>query len=440
MRSVADSRTREDIAGSRADLSARRPLCKRALAWLRCCSIGNSYLIETQGRMCAIWKVGMGKWRPTDAFTRIANEEAAIREELRGLGYLGQPATVILHPPVVAVKLFAIGAESPEEWLAAHLTEISPPGNRRELALAYHAAKAGELVTVFARKSEVHRLLTTLQCAGIAIDSLVPAAQLVLAETEKPAETSRDVVRFMLCQYRVGGEGQFQTLQVESPEESSDREALRNSAATLRRYAIRVHEESSKRHGRFSRLDFRPQFGLPRALPTRYLLRATRLMGCLLLALVTVVIGLWATQMLSGEAEEDSLLREIYRARDEIQAENARLEGSIERIAGMRSVRADLPRLFSAISRAVPAHCWLGSLQLRSEAEGEEVVFTLSGYSRDEDAPQVLAAALRQSPGFAAVTLERVSRAEASVDTEKGALTHAAVFRFEVTGRFNDAE
>jgi len=347
---------------------------------------------------------------------------------------------VILHPPIVAVKLFAVGAEKPELWLAAHLSEISPPGNRRDLALAYQAIKGGQVAAVFARKSELRSLLTKLQGAGLAIHSIVPAALLALEVIEESADAERDAGRFVLCQYRVGIVAQVRALWVETPDGSGSQDAREHTATTLLKFANRVHTESSRCRRGFVTLDFLPQFGLPRALPTRDLLRAIRLTSSLLLALVIAVTGLWATQLVSGNAEEDLRLQESYRALDETQKENAELEKAVERLDAMRSVRVDLPRWFSTISRAVPANCWLGSLQLRAEAEGAEVVFALSGYSREESEPQAFAAALRQGPGIAMVTLERVSRSETPTQAENSALTHAAVFRFEMTGRYSDAK
>ncbi len=440
MRGVTDSRENGNAAGICADSPAQESSCKRRLAWLRYLSFDSTYLIETQGRMCAIWKVGMTRWRRIDASSRVAIEEGTLRAELRKLGYWGQPATVILHPPVVAVKTFAIGAEKPETWLAAHLSEISPPGNRRDLAVVYHVVKDGQLVAVFAHKSELRRLLTTLQDGGIAIDSIVPAALFALEEIEESANAVCDTVRFMLCRYRVEEEGKVRTLQVELPEESPDGEARGNSAATFRKYTSCIRRGSSRRRQGFASLDFLPQFGLVRALATRDLFRAIRVMSILLSVIVIVVTGLWATQLVSGNTQEHLRLQESYRALDNIEAENAGLEESAERLAAMRSVRVDLPRLLSSMARAAPANCWLGSLQLRSDAESEKVVFSLSGYSREENEPQAFATGLRQSPGIDMVTLERVSRSESSAQAENVSLTHAAAYRFEMTGSFSDAK
>ncbi|MCC6963145.1 MAG: hypothetical protein IT585_07830 [candidate division Zixibacteria bacterium] len=412
----------------------------RRPAWLRYFGIGSSYLIETQGRTCAIWKVGKTRRRRTNVSNKVAIEEKTLRAELRRLGYWGQPATVILHPPVVAVKMVAIGAEKPETWLAAHLSEISPPGNRRDLAMVHHAVRDGQLVAVFGHKSELRRLLTTLQDNGIAIDSIVPAALFVLKEFEESTNAECDAVRFVLGQYRVGEEGKARTFQVELPKESSDRESCGHTAAIFRKYANCIRRGSSRHRQGFACLDFLPQFGLPRALATRDLSQAIKVMSFLLLVIVIVVTGLWATQLVSGNAQEHLRLQETYRALDETEAENAGLEESVERLAAMRSVRVDLPRLLSIVARATPAICWLGSLQLQSDARSKEVVFSLSGYSREEKEPQAFAAALCQSPGIESVTLERVSRSEYSAQAEHGALAQAVVFRFEMTGSFSDAK
>lgn len=440
MRGVTDSRKRGNAAEINADVTARRLSCLRRPAWLRYFGIGSSYLIETQGRICVIWKVGKTRRRRTNVSNKVAIEERTLRAELRRLGYWGQPATVILHPPVVAVKMFAIGAEKPETWLAAHLSEISPPGNRRDLAMVYHAVRDGQLVAVFSHKSELRRLLITLQGVGMAIDSIVPAALFVWEEIEEITNAESNAVRFVLRQNRVGEEGKVRTFQVELPEECPDREACGHTTATLRKYANCIRRGSSGRRQGFASLDFLPQFGLPRALATRDLSQAIKVMSFLLLVIVIVVTGLWATQLVLGNAQEHLRLQETYRALDETEAENAGLEESVERLAVMRSVRVDLPRLLSIVARATPAICRLGSLQLRLDAGSKEVVFSLSGYSREEKEPQAFAAALRQSPGIESVTLERVSRSEYSAQAEHGAMAQAVVFRFEMTGSFSDAK
>lgn len=438
MRGIAKTQAVVDSLGAGSESRSATHSLRQIATFARSLTSQTEFLIETQGHDLVVWRLGARR-NQADCATSglLALEAPAVRRELRQLGYWGQPVTVVLHPPLLALKTFKIGDEPPEQWLAKHLPDISPPGNRRDLAIVYQVVGKNVLFAAFALKSRLRELLFRFQETGLTVAKFVPAIQVALDPPSAPVQAHHQSVLFGLCQYDIFRVCDRIEVVADLPDKVLDNAAQTMLKSHLSGYAGKLRSRVTGLPAESPDLDFLTQLGLPRALTTRHLHRVVRIATGLVMMLFLLVAGTRTAGLLASKEESDTRIASTRTALAQVQAENAGLENALARHRDYGSERTDLPLLLSLVTHALPTKSWLGSFQIQSEATGHGFTFSLTGYCRDENDPPVFAAALRHDRRFVSVTLERVTRSE---PVAGGETKSNPVSRFSLTGTFRNVE
>ncbi len=255
----------------------------------------NKILVETQGTDFVVWskqsnktvsKLHKSEVHPLDA--------ASLKQVMSGFEYFGQPVSIVLHPPCVCLKTFQLDTSDAGRWLASHLAEITPPGNRRDQVMSYQCDKSGSLFVAFARRTFLTELGELLFNSRVSVKEVLVGGVIAAAATIDCANENDELsADFALCNYTTSrnenGIQIFPSLSLYWSTDSTRADPLQGArdlnvvqraakAISLTADAPIFMASSFAKHD----LDFRTQLGLPGTLPMSGIQRTIRTITLLL--------------------------------------------------------------------------------------------------------------------------------------------------------------
>lgn len=345
-------------------------------------------------------------------------EIAELKRIFKASYYAFQPITVVLHPPTVCIKTFSLDGGEPSQWLAEHLHEVFPPGDRRQMRLVSAACREGQLLVAVMNRAVLNNISQAIWQAGGSIKAIVPAVASDLAAFSSTGKSTSSEWALVRYEYETR-EGALSIWP--SVSEGTNRP---------RRLAGQPCLDSPLSR----QLDFLPQLKVAKSPTTRHLVRAVRaslttIIALLFLTLVLYLAGSVYRSVTTTNNEETSKLSNRVTA---LQEQNRDLR---QQLGGMRSTQSGktiVGRLLHAIAQATPDDTWLQRLEVQKMSDGNEYELRMSGLSRSDKSPATFAAALAANPEIAEASLSRVGKGGTATRERSGS---SSVIEFDLQGK-----
>ncbi len=383
-------------------------------------------VMETTGTEFVIWRKGNAAGAPGVSSSAVYPLGlVALEKALSEIDYIGEPVTVVLHPPCVCLKSFSPSAENPGMWLASHLVEILPPGNRRELVMGYRKWNFDHLLAAFVRRSFLTRLRDLLQKARVSVQGIYVGGSMAADSlTQRSDVRAEQSIVFSLCTYEVTRNRDGAQVLPRLTETK-----LPGRLSNLLSLSLAITAQGEQ-------IDFREQIGFPRvpsSRVTRWIVRAEFVLILILMGAILLHWGMWA---ITGDRSPapDYLLAE--RALDELREQNEKIAREVDLAYKLQQPKYNTCDFLKSIALATPPQVWLTSISFGTAASEASSAFGLNGLSLNGDEPLCLADSLRNDRDMRSVALTKAGIVENPGPVPKHKLFRDHLTKFEITGNY----
>ena len=389
-------------------------------------TLNQEFVFETRGNDFTVWRRTTGIRNGTSCQASLRKlERSSLSAALSELEYRGQPMSVILHPPCVCLKVLTIDSGNPDSWLAAHLADISPPVNRRELMMSFQHFESKRLQVAFVRRSFIAELATLFRSSRVSVSGIyVGGAIAVEAELASGLDSGGASANFALCTYQLHvSEGDYQLLA--SLDKSGTVGTSPDSFTIVS--GVRLKRQS---------IDFRIQAGLPKALSISKLSIVVRAQLRIALLCICATILYWGARSINSDHTVDSSYQTAVRELRTLRQQSQSFRSELESIGHVRRPTFVASTFLRTVATATPGQTMLGSITYSNNAEAGKCNFSLTGYSKDGNGPLELTDSLRNGPQVLSAALTRVGLVDSPVGNLGNAQSHLRWTKFEIAGEY----
>lgn len=414
----------------------------------------RQFALETQGTEFVLWyscrNDAGADIRKSD---RLPLTIESLNRALADQEYCGQSIVVILHPPCVCLKTLHISPDYPSRWLAAHLTEIAPPGNRRDQVVTYHCNGAGQMQVAFARRQSLLDLGKLFCSAGVSVQEVCVGGDVrsnVFSSSDR--ELSDCLVSFSLCSYRFdNAESGLEVYPVLSSNHTSEffvEASLTDSNASTSscskrssdrqsiRSILNPNAKTDLRSIEYELLSFRTHLGYPRAVPNKLIRKIVRAELALLVCMLVIFALHLGAKSIFGQPSADEQYRTAVEQLDGLRHKNELFAAELKRSREVRIPRLAACNFLKAVASAAPKQAWLNSISYSSSGSETTMNFALVGFSRDEEDPLRFSDSLRNNREMRSVGLTKGAIVQSGSSRPETTPSGNHLTKFEITGQY----
>ncbi len=406
---------------------------------------GQPVVLETTGTEFIAWRRHHS--RKASITMRSAIEPLntlSLMSALRQIEYIGEPIHVILHPPCVCVRAFQPKTENSEKWLASHLIEVAPPGNRRDLVMCYQTLPPNLIIVAFARRAFLKELIQLAQQSRSSLKGIYAGGSLAISSLTRQVDEYHQLsVDFSLCRYEVSREDE--TVQIfprsilsgdsgspSSPESGSSQ----SSPSVIAGQLPAVSTQSILLSAQRDTVDFAPQIGLPKIFSSDFVRKVLHAELIAILLLLAIILIQWEATLVCGNPVSNAEYRSMVSDLTELRQLNSLAAREVELATNLQRPRLNTCHFLKSVALATPPHVWLSSITFNTPTSGAVSVFALAGFSMNGDGPLQFVDSLRSVRDCQSVTLTKVNIVEHSL-LDIGLKNRSdGLTRFEITGEY----
>lgn len=414
----------------------------------------HQFALETEGTEFVLWSSHSNDVAANLQKTcQLPLTIESLSRAMADVDYCGQSIVVILHPPCVCLKTFQIPPDNPSRWLAAHLTEIAPPGNRRDQVVSYHCNGAGQMRVAFARRQSLLGLGKLFCSAGVSVQEVQVGGEVgsnFFSSANR--QLSECFVSFSLCSYRfISAESSLEVypvlntnhtseLLVESSLSDSHKSVSSRSecgsASQVIRSILNPIAETDLRSIEYEWLNFRTHLGYPRAVPNKLIRQIVRVELALLVCMLVIFALHWGAKSIFGQPSADEQYRTAVEQLDGLRHKNELFAAELERSKEVRIPRLAACNFLKAVASAAPKQSWLNSISYSSSGSETAMNFALVGFSLDEEDPLRFSDSLRNNREMRSVVLTKGAIVQSGSSRPETTPSGNHLTKFEITGQY----
>lgn len=403
--------------------STQASVLKGRMAILRSLAIRSerAIVLETNGTEFVVWRENHSRKATGTVISAIEPlNTVSFTRTLHEIEYVGESIHVILHPPVVCVRSFQPKTENSDKWLASHLVEVAPPGNRRDFVMCYRTLPLNLLIVAFARRAFLSELTQMAQQSRISLKGIYAGGSLAADSLFRLADECHQLrVDFSLCRYEVSREDEAVQIFPHANSSGIILSSASSEATTLSpQYTVTAGQlptvscQSIVLSAKGDTIDFASQIGLPKTLSSHIARRVLHTEFITILLLLGILLLHWGVQTADGNPVSDTNYRMVIGKLTALRQKNSLAMKEVELATGLQRPRLTACFFLRSVALATPPQVWLSSITFGTPASGAACTFALVGFSISDDGPLRLADSLRSARDIRAVTLTKVNIVE----------------------------